>query len=296
MLTSLASQDSAPDSSSEFDYLLDKVAAHTFATEPFRHLLIEDFLSPEHLSQVITSPQICLPLAPDTATLLDSLQRGGYAVEPFPGCTTDVPLYLRYLETGEWPNGNGVVEGVGLTLRLKTFTDPFLARLLTFLNSPRFHSAMAQKFGVERPTRVETAVQKYLTGYEISPHPDIRSKCLTYLLNINTALEADSLDIHTHLLRFNKQKEFIYSFWENNPEFDRCWVPWRWCTSVVTTSANNSVILFPAGNRSLHAVKLKYDHLPLQRTQIYGNLWYTDVPFAAGYPMTYKQFDFQPPA
>ena len=93
-----------------------------------------------------------------------------------------------------------MVEGFGLAMRLRKIREPLLERLVAFLNGERFQCVLAAKFDVVRPTRIETAIQKYLTGYEISPHPDIRSKCLTYLLNINTHAVADELSIHTHLL------------------------------------------------------------------------------------------------
>ena len=277
----------------EFEYLVKRIESASFSMEPFRHLLLADFLSPNHLALITGSEQIRLPAATTHEELLEGLDAAGYSVEPFPGCTTDVVDYLRCINAGEWPVGNGVVEGFGLAMRLRKIREPLLERLVAFLNGERFQCVLAAKFDVVRPTRIETAIQKYLTGYEISPHPDIRSKCLTYLLNINTHAVADELSIHTHLLRFKHTQEFLYSFWESNPEFERFWVPWEWCTTETVTSANNSILLFAAHDRSLHAVKLKYDHLNFQRTQIYGNLWYTDVPFLTGNTLTYKQFDFQ---
>jgi hypothetical protein len=278
----------------EFDYLLERIANAPFQTEPFQHLYLAAFLSPEHLSQVLSSFQVRVAPASDTLELLAKLKEAGYDPAPFPGCTTDVDKYLEYLRTNDWADGNGVVEGVGMAMRLSRVADPIIGRLLAFFNGQRFHAALLAKFGIDRPNRIETSIHKYLTGYEISPHPDIRSKCLTYLLNINTAPEADQLPIHTHLLRLVRRKEFLYSFWDTNPEFDRCWVPWSWCVTERMTSANNSILLFAPHSRSLHAIKLKYDHLQFQRTQVYGNLWYTDVPFAAGHAMSYRQFDFQP--
>jgi len=278
----------------EFEYLSDRIESAPYLLEPFKHLLIENFLSPDHLAQVTASEQIRLAAAATHEVLIEKLDVAGYSVEPFPGCTTDVSDYLRCVNSQTWPAGNGVVEGFGLAMRLKKFRDPFLERLVTFLNGERFQRVLAVKFDVERPTRIETAIQKYLTGYEISPHPDIRSKCLTYLLNINTDPAAEELSIHTHLLKFNPRKEFLYSFWERNPEFERFWVPWDWCSTEALTSANNSILLFAAHDRSLHGVKLKYEHLKFQRTQIYGNLWYTDVPFLTGNILTYKDFDFRP--
>lgn len=37
---------------------------------------------------------------------------------------------------------------------------------------------------------------------------------------------------------------------------------------------NNSIIMFAPSNDTLHSVRLDYNHLPLQRTQIYGNLMF----------------------
>jgi hypothetical protein len=70
-------------------------------------------------------------------------------------------------------------------------------------------------------------------------------------------------------------------------------VPWDWCTSEKTISANNSIVMFEAHDRSLHAVKLRYDHTRFQRTQIYGNLWHTDVALHRP-AIEYGGFDLRP--
>ena len=44
------------------------------------------------------------------------------------------------------------------------------------------------------------------------------------------------------------------------------------------TSENNAISVFMPSFDTLHAVDIEYDHLRQQRNQIYGNLWYTDVP------------------
>jgi hypothetical protein len=43
---------------------------------------------------------------------------------------------------------------------------------------------------------------------------------------------------------------------------------------------NNSFIIFHPDNNppTLHAIRLKYNHLKYQRTQIYGNLMYKYLP------------------
>ena len=277
----------------EFDYLLARISDAPFLERPFRHLLIEDFLSPGHLERVTRCSQLALPPQQSSEALIAALEEAGFGVQAFPGCTTDVADYLRRLERNDWPVDKAKLEGYGLTFRLNRIDEPLLARLVAFLNGDAFHKALEAKFGIRRPNRIETAVQKYLAGYEISPHPDIRSKCLTYLLNINTNPQADRAAIHTHLLSFKPEWAFIYDYWETHPQYDRCWVPWDWCTTEKTVSANNSVVLFHTHERSLHAIKLRYDHTRYQRTQIYGNLWYTDCPFMVP-AVEYGQFDLKP--
>ena len=260
----------------DFSYLSEKILNVLIQTEPFSHILIEDFLSPEHFEMIINDPQVRLSRTTTTEELIDKLLDTGYVVKHFPGCTASIKQYLKCLRKNKWPTDNDMVEGFGIALRLQKYENAEIKKLIDYLNSQAFKSVLEQKFGVTRNTKIDTGIQKYLSGYEISPHPDIRSKCLTYLANINTSEKASELPIHTHLLKFKPEKEYIYSYWENNDSIDRCWVPWEWCTSEKVVSANNSLIMFQTHDRSLHAIKLTYDHKEFQRTQIYGNLWYTD--------------------
>jgi hypothetical protein len=92
-------------------------------------------------------------------------------------------------------------------------------------------------------------------------------------------------------LRFKPEKQFIAEFWKNDNTFDPDWVPWEWCETMKLLNKNNSLVMFAPSHDTLHAVKLRYDHLPFQRTQIYGNLWYTDVAMALP-KITYDRFDF----
>ena len=197
------------------------------------------------------------------------------------------------IKKNEWPVDKARLEGFGLTFRFSKYGNKKIENLVSYLNSPRFHRALETKFSISRTCRIETAIQKYLSGYEISPHPDIRSKCLTYMINVNTDPASEEMPIHTHLLRFKDNKKFISEFWKHNSDFDRDWVPWEWCETEKEINRNNSLIMFAPSHGTLHAVKLRYDHLNFQRTQLYGNLWYTDVPFSL--PMvTFKQFEISP--
>ena len=88
------------------------------------------------------------------------------------------------------------------------------------------------------------------------------------MLNINASPGSEDIAIHTYLLEFTRQRRYIYDLWEGNPQMDRCWVPWDWCEVKKQTNLNNSITIFAPSNRTLHAVKLDYDHLQFQRTQL----------------------------
>lgn len=262
----------------EFDYLITKLGDAQFETEPFKYLIIDNFLSEDHFRKIISSPEVARPCATDTSQLIEDLHDTGYRVQPFPGCVTSIRDYLRQYKKGLERKESVLTEGFGLTMRLQHFTTPTLARLVDFLNSPAFKQALEGKFCVSGDSYVETAVQKYLQGYEISPHPDIRKKALTYMLNINSSKVSEKADIHTRLMKLKPQWQYIYDFWRYNPDIDRCWVPWDWCEVELQTTKNNSIILFAPSNDTLHAVKLNYNHLEFQRTQVYGNVWYHETP------------------
>jgi hypothetical protein len=261
----------------EFNYIIEKIYSTPTTKMPFDVLYIEDFFSNEHFNQIINSKQISIDKQSSTEDLIDTLTTMKYSPVSFPGCTTNIAEYLK-MHNNPNPDkkyNNQLLEGFGISFRMQEYDNPFLARLVDFLNSDLFHDTIKYKFGKTNPTRVETAIQKYVSGYEISPHPDIRKKCLTYMININTTQQSEDLDIHTYFLTFKEDKKHLYDYWSNNPSVERCWVPWDWCDTVAKHTKNNSITMFAPADDSLHAVKLDYDHCQFQRTQIYGNLWYT---------------------
>lgn len=164
-------------------------------------------------------------------------------------------------------------EGFGITLRLMSPTTSILVELKDFLTGEAFNAALARKFGLSlRDTTPDNGIQKYLDGYEISPHPDTRKKALTYMVNINPHSDAEELEHHTHYLKLKPEFQYVKSFWEGNPDIERCWIPWDWCETASLQTKNNSIVIFAPGNDTLHGVKASYNHLAGQRTQLYGNL------------------------
>ena len=264
---------------SEFYYIINKINNAEIIDTPFPHINILNFLSEEHLRIITTEKQ--MHFETDTQDeLYSKLINNGWVIQNFPGCTNNWETYKNLQSIENEVITNEPVESMGMTFRLKNIYNTTVNNLIRFMNSSLFHNTLRSKFNIENDTTIITAIQKYLTGYEISPHPDIRQKSLTYLLNINNNSEIEKLDCHTHLLVFKDEYKFISEYWKNNKSINRCWVPWDWCTTVKTTRENNSLLIFKPDDAppTLHAIKLNYNHLKYQRTQIYGNLMYENPP------------------
>ena len=245
----------------DFNYIIEKISSADIISHPYPHLEIKNFLSPEHIESILADEQIHFQQCNTTKELINTLIDKGYKAIGGAGVTHNVNQYL---------NTNS---GLGMGFRLDRPKGLLAINLIKYFRSDTFWKCLKRKFDVQRNTRIKADIRKYLTGYEISPHPDGREKAMTMLLNIN-APEAEIVDVHTHVLVFKKEYEYMYEEWEKNTEDQRKWVSWEWCETKKTISENNTILIFPPGNRSLHAVKLDYDHLKFQRTQLYGNLWF----------------------
>jgi len=263
-----------------FDYLLQKIVDAPYETDPFRHVYIQDFFSAADFAEIVGAPEIDVPAASSDDELFDILHAHGYRAVQFPGCITSRDDYIRWHARRKTSHKiHSACEGFGVTLRLAEARTPLIAELMQFLSSERFNRTLAEKFDLRlERSIVDNGIQKYLDGYEISPHPDIRAKAATFMVNINPHPNAETLEHHTHYLRFRPKYEGVQQKWEEAPNFDRCWVPWGWCDTVKTQPKNNSIVLFSPQNDTVHAVRARYDHLPAQRTQLYGNLWHADYP------------------
>ncbi|QPN65184.1 hypothetical protein H8F25_16425 [Synechococcus sp. CBW1004] len=229
---------------------------------------------------MLNEPQINLPRSTGDVELLGSLSDAGYEAIEFPGCTTDEKTYLSWRSRKNIQECGNVTtcEGFGITYRMRKIESSLLTSLVHFFGSEYFFSSCAKKFDVNYGlTFRDSGLHKYLDGYEISPHPDIRRKALTYMVNINPSGDSELINYHTQYMVFKDEFRYIQCYWEGNPMQDRCWVPWDWCNTVFRQTKNNSIIIFAPTNSSLHAIKASYDHLRTQRTQLYGNLWFHEI-------------------
>jgi hypothetical protein len=263
-----------------FEYLIVKIQRSEIQCEPFPHIYIKQFFSPDDFRNLILSDEIQVGPQADDESLIAQLYSRGYEIIHFSGCITDAKTYLKWHKHKSTKHSLNKTscEGFGMVLRLRNAKTPIVENLSSFLSSEAFNKAIAAKFNIQlEATTSDNGIQKYLDGYEISPHPDIRKKALTYMVNVNPHQCSEQSDHHTHYLKLTNRYKYVEEFWRENTQLDTCWVPWSWCKTIWEQRENNSMVIFSPSYNTLHGVKASYNHLTAQRTQLYGNLWYKDA-------------------
>lgn len=259
----------------DFNYITEKIKNAEFEMSPFRHIEIEDFFTENHFNEIVKSNEISIPVAESDEQLCNSLLAEGWEPIKFPGGTTNIEEYLAWRKGKAGYDNVETCEGFGIVFRLASPKTDLINQLNLFLKSNEFLNTLAAKFEIDIKKVVpDVGIQKYLDGYEISPHPDIRIKALTFMVNINPHEDAYEKEHHTHYLKFRDEWKYVQEYWKYNTNIDRAWVPWSWCECVKQQKTNNSIVIFQPNSDTMHAVKADYDHLEGQRTQLYGNLWY----------------------
>ena len=197
-----------------FRYLLDKIQACPFEEAPFRHIEVLDFFSTPHFSEIVACQEVAISVPNDDRALIDKLQTFGYVAIPFPGTTQNIDAYLKWRAGEGAHDNNDTCEGFGITFRLVQFRNTLLEDLSAFFASSDFLGCVADKFRIDLDgVRLDNGLQKYLHGYEISPHPDIRLKALTYMVNVNPGVGSEAKTIHTHYMSFKDEFRYVQEYW-----------------------------------------------------------------------------------
>ena len=283
-----------------FNYILYKLKKVKFRYVPFKHIEINNLFKDKDFKDIINSKDIGIPKKINSKTLINCLFENGYKCINFPGSVTSVSAYLNWRKNKKKQKyNNSSCEGFGMTFRLKRAETDIIIELMEFLASKEFQKTLSKKFNINlKEVTYDQGIQKYLDGYEISPHPDLRKKALTFMININTSEKSSEENYHTQYLEFKNNRRYVQEYWKGNPYAERCWIPWDWCITKKKQNFNNSIVIFSPSFDTLHAIKANYLHFKNQRTQIYGNLWYKK---GKGYnfknsnqDLDWKQLDFQP--
>jgi len=210
------------------NYIIDKIAKANFLYFPFKFIYLEDLFLETHFYEI------------------------KYAL-----------LYENNIfEYIEFPGGTNKVK------RLKSTNSSILHDINEIFSSKKLHDILLDKFNINNNTYYEGGIQKYYSGYEITPHPDIRRKALTFMININPL---SSYNIYTHFMRLKDPNDYLEY---KNIEKERRWTDWDKAFTMFKHEKNNSLTMFKPDFNTIHAIKLDYDDSEYQRTQIYGNLWY----------------------
>jgi hypothetical protein len=262
-----------------FEYVIKYIQDAVVVNEPFRHIEITSLFSDSDFNEICECPQIALSAAENDRELFSKMFAAGYQVVEFPGCTTNFEEYISWHKTKSRSHkSNTSCEGFGVVVRLENPVSKIARDLDNFLKSDQLASALLLRFNILPDAYIyDAGIQKYLDGYEISPHPDIRRKAVTFMVNINTNPRSENEKHHTALMQYREPWRYVGEFWKYNTKIDRCWLPWDWCESVKMQTKNNSMVAFAPDFNTLHAVKADYDHLRHQRTQLYGNVWHETV-------------------
>jgi hypothetical protein len=266
--------------SNVFEYLIEKIESAEIIESPFPFVLVTDFLKKEHFQEIMNLPAINVT-SNNIDELLENLTKIGYKHQQHPGTFKNINSYKKFRKGNkvtaqqvQGTRGVNVIEGGGFTVRLSS-EPPIIRDLTDIFRTPEMENVIRSKFNLlPEEVSIDCGLQKYLHGYEISPHPDTREKALTWMLNMNPDPKSHDKDYHTHFCKFTESYQYVQSLWESIPDLQRHWVPWDWAETCYLQKENNSIAIFSPSNASLHAVRAYYDDLQYQRTQIYGNYWY----------------------
>ncbi|MEL6687284.1 MAG: hypothetical protein AAFP97_06665 [Pseudomonadota bacterium] len=270
------------------DYLAKKIDKAEFTEEPFRHVTIDDFLPQEIMEEVLRISYV----EPQKSVSGIKKQLGDdWKIMPFPGCAKSWTDYRLSRLLG-LPLSDPRVDGRGLALRY-VGTEPVSALIRNAMTGPAVVSVLKEKLGITRKIVADNGIQKYLDGYEISPHPDPLSKAITILVNMGVG-GVETEGSGTRLLKFKASRDYVSQFWKNNNDVAPDWVKWDWCEQVASYDKVNQLLFFAPNEKSLHAVKCDYDHLQSQRSQIYGDFWYVDeVDMGVKHKASYRSLEIQ---
>lgn len=277
----------------DLTYLNKKIINAEFISEPFSHIYIEDFFNEEDFKMLVNHSHINIGVDNfSDSSLINKLEKNDWKSIEFPGCTTKKSKYIRERKNKSVNNAHlSITEGRGMVFRSYS-SDEAITTLREYFGSEEFLELLTMKFDINKENvKYDGGLQKYLDGYEISPHPDIRRKALTWMININPGTISADEDYHTHYMKLNKNKSWITSLWKTEIQLERFWVPWHWAKTFKKQFRNNSIVIFAPSFDTIHAVKASYEHFGHQRTQIYGNLWYRDSDDLAS--VNWNHFNFQ---
>ena len=131
----------------DYAYILDKVLHAEIINEPFEYIEITNFLSEEHLNEILNDNQIHFEETINENELYKKLLYNDYEIVKFPGCVNNWNDYINKVNDC---NEKSLTKSFGLTFRLKKYKNENIKRLIEFMNSFEFQNVLKKKFGSRR--------------------------------------------------------------------------------------------------------------------------------------------------
>ena len=232
------------------NYILKKIEDAVIIEKPFPHIIIPNLLEDDNLTNIIDNIEI---------DNLNEIEKK-YTKVHYPGAkSTNEKLTNR-------------PTGIGLVYALKEEYSKNNIELNTILTSKDFKEVLFKKFKI--PTNIDGwnvfQINKDLNGYEISPHPDITGKVITYQINLSNMDTLDNYDLGTKLHRI--KPECLKYIKEISSIKKRPWGKWEWFDEGISIPyKQNTFMAFAPSDISYHSVKLEnYPQEKCQRTMLRG--------------------------
>lgn len=232
------------------NYLINKIKNAKIIYEPFPHIIINNFIEENDLKNILDNIEI--------NNLKDINEK--YTMVHYPGAKITNDL-LTTRPTG-----------IGLVYALKEEYLKNNIKLNTFLDSNDFKQILMEKLNI--PKNIDGwnvyQINKDLNGYEISPHPDITGKVITYQLNLTNTNILDDYDLSTKFHTIKPECEKYIK--ELTIKKDRPWGKWEWFDKGKKIPyKQNTFMAFAPSDISYHSVKLEnYPQEKYQRTMLRG--------------------------
>lgn len=232
------------------DCIIKKIEEAEIIVKPFPHIVISNFLEDDDLIDILDNIDI------DNLNVIDKK----YKLVQYPGAKTTTE------ELTKRPTG------VGLVYALKEEYSKNNIKLNTILDSDEFKQTLMKKLNI--PTNIDGwnvyQINKDLNGYEISPHPDITGKVITYQLNLSNTDILNNFDLGTkfHIIK----PEYLKYINELSKQRKRPWGKWEWFNEGKSIPyQKNTFMAFAPSDISYHSVKLEnYPQQKHQRTMLRG--------------------------
>ena len=233
---------------SKFNYVLKRIKKSKIIKEPFPHIEIGNFLKKKHYEELLQNLLI---------KNLDQIDKK-YILQYYPGAK------LENLKLAERPTGLGLV----FKLKKESYSS-LMKEFDSFLISREFIETICEKLNASSEGWNLYEYNKDLNGYEISPHPDVTGKLVTYQINFSDEnLKFYNLSTRLHSIKEEaKQKIAKLSSFRLRP-----WGEWHWFDVAKQIHfRKNNFFAFAPSSTSYHSVKLEnYPENIEQRTMLRG--------------------------